>query len=208
MNILIIGSKGFAGRNLSEKLKDIRDGKDSAHLDLRIGEIFEYDNDSAAEDLERYCGEADFVFDLVGADQSEDPATYAAGYGFLEVLLNCLKGQMNFCPVMFASTIQATLAGPFAASEYGMAKSVEEDLLFDYALETEAKVLIYRLPDIAPAEAQSNVAGAQDFVSAEDLTEELLLALEGKEHRCEYEGTVPVPDQWGRYCWVAEIVRK
>ncbi len=190
MNILIIGSKGFAGRNLAEKLKDIRDGKDSAHPDLRIGEIFEYDNGSSAEDLERYCGDADFVFDLAGAGQPEDPATYAAGYGFLEALLDCLKDQMNFCPVMFASTIRATLAGPFAASEYGMAKSQEEDLLFDYALETEAKVLIYRLPD-------------PELLSAEDLTKELLLALEGKEHRCEYEGTVPVPDEWGRYCWVA-----
>ena len=190
MNILIIGSKGFAGRNLAEKLKDIRDGKDSAHPDLRIGEIFEYDNGSTAEDLERYCGDADFVFDLAGAGQPEDPAEYAADYSFLEALLDCLKDQMNFCPVMFASTIRATLAGPFAASEYGMAKSEEEDLLFDYALETEAKVLIYRLPD-------------PELLSAEDLTKELLLALEGKEHRCEYEGTVPVPDEWGRYCWVA-----
>lgn len=190
MNILIIGSKGFAGRNLAEKLKDIRDGKDSAHPDLRIGEIFEYDNDSAAEDFKRYCGDADFVFDLAGADQPEDPIEYAADYSFTKELLDSLVEQMNFCPVMFASTIRATLAGPFAASEYGMAKSEEEDLLFDYALETEAKVLIYRLPD-------------PELLSAEDLTEELLLALEGKEHRCEYEGTVPVPDEWGRYCWVA-----
>lgn len=190
MNILIIGSKGFAGRNLAEKLKDIRDGKDSAHPDLRIGEIFEYDNGSSAEDLERYCGDADFVFDLAGAGQPEDPAEYTASYIFTKELLGSLLEQMNFCPVMFASTIRATQAEPFAASEYGMAKSEEEDLLFDYALETEAKVLIYRLPD-------------PELLSAEDLTEELLLALEGKEHRCEYEGTVPVPDEWGRYCWVA-----
>ena len=141
MNILVTGAKGFVGRNLVENLKNVRDGKDRTHPTIKIGEIFEYDLDSTPEQLDEWCQSADFVFNLAGVNRPKDPAEFKAGnFGFVSQLLDTLKKNGNKCPVMLSSSVQATLAGRFGTSEYGLSKKAGEELFFDYAQETGATV--------------------------------------------------------------------
>ena len=161
MNILITGAKGFVGRNLTENLKNIRDGKNRTRPNIQVGEIYEYDIDSAAEELDEYCAKADFVFNLAGVNRPKDPAEFKAGnFGFASTLMETLKKHHNTCPVMLSSSIQATLAGRFGTSEYGLSKRAGEDLFFSYAEETGAKVLVYRFPNLVGKWAKPNYNSA------------------------------------------------
>ena len=147
MNILITGAAGFVGRNLVENLKNIRDGKNRTRPRLSIEKIYEYDRNNTLEDLERFCSDCDFVFDLAGINRPEDPKEFKEGnFGFASTLLDTLKKHHNTCPVMLSSSIQATLSGRFGTSEYGLSKRDGEELFFRYAEETGAKVLVYRFP--------------------------------------------------------------
>ena len=225
MNILITGAKGFAGKNLTEALKSIRDGKDRTRPELKIDELFLYDIDSSPEELDRYCSEADFVFNLAGVNRPKNNEEFMQGnFGFAETLLNTLKKHDNKCPVMLSSSLQASLAGRFGKSEYGMSKKAGEDLFFDYAAETGAKVLVYRFPNLfgkwcrpnynsAVATFCNNIANdlpitvndrstELELVYIDDLVTEMLDALENKEHCCEFDGikTIIKPD--GKFCAV------
>ena len=223
MNILITGAKGFVGRNLTENLKNIRDGKNRARPNIQIDEIYEYDIDSTAEELDEYCAKADFVFNLAGVNRPKDPAEFKAGnFGFASTLLDTLKKHHNTCPVMLSSSIQATLAGRFGTSEYGLSKRAGEDLFFSYAEETGAKVLVYRFPNLVGKWVKPNYNSAVgtfcnniandlpitvndpsvelEMLFIDDLVEEMFDALEGKEHRCEFDGVNTVLTEHGRYC--------
>ena len=222
MNILVTGAKGFVGRNLVENLKNIRDGKNRTRPELKIDEIFEYDIDSTFEELDEYCAKADFVFNLAGVNRPKDPAEFAGNYGFAGELLDCLKKHGNKCPVMLSSSIQATLAGRFGTSEYGLSKKAGEELFFDYGAETGAKVLVYRFPNLVGKWVRPNYNSAVgtfcnniandlpitvndpsvelELLFVDDLVEEMFDALEGKEHHCEFDGVETVVAEDGRYC--------
>ena len=223
MNILITGAKGFVGRNLTENLKNIRDGKNRTRPNIQIDEIYEYDIDSTAEELDEYCAKADFVFNLAGVNRPKDPAEFKAGnFGFASTLLDTLKKHHNTCPVMLSSSIQATLAGRFGTSEYGLSKRAGEDLFFSYAEETGAKVLVYRFPNLVGKWVKPNYNSAVgtfcnniandlpitvndpsvelEMLFIDDLVAEMFDALEGKEHRCEFDGVNTVLTEHGRYC--------
>ena len=149
MNILVTGAKGFVGRNLVENLKNIRDGKNRTRPQIYVDEVFEYDLDSTAEELDAFCSSADFVFNLAGVNRPENPEEFHEGnFGFASELLDCLKRHGNTCPVMLSSSIQATLAGRFGKSEYGLSKKDGENLFFDYGAETGVRVLVYRFPNL------------------------------------------------------------
>ncbi len=224
MKILVTGAKGFVGRNLVENLKAIRDGKNRTRPNLSISEIYEYDLDSTPEELDAWCANADFVFNLAGVNRPKDPAEFRAGnFGFASTLLKTLKKHGNRCPVMLSSSIQATLAGRFGTSEYGLSKRDGEELFFQYAAETGAKVLVYRFPNLAGKWVRPNYNSAVgtfchnianelpitvndpsvelELLFIDDLVEEMLDALEGREHRCEFDGVNTVPKDDGRYCW-------
>ena len=224
MNILVTGAKGFVGRNLVENLKTIRDGKNRTRPALRIGEIFEYDLDSKPEALDEFCAKADFVYNLAGVNRPKDPAEFKAGnFGFASTLLDTLKRHGNTCPVMLSSSLQATLAGRFGTSEYGLSKRAGEELFFDYAEQTGAKVLVYRFPNLAGKWVRPNYNSAVgtfcnniandlpitvndpsvelELLFIDDLVDEMLDALEGKEHHCEFDGLDTVPAEHGRYCY-------
>ena len=224
MNILITGAKGFVGRNLAESLKAIRDGKDRTRPALHIGEIFEYDLDTAPEALREYCSRADFVFHLAGVNRPKDNAEFMAGnFGFSSTLLDTLKACGNACPVMLSSSIQASLLGRFAGSEYGRSKLAGEDLFFRYAQETGARVLVYRFPNLFGKWCRPNYNSAVatfchnyahdlpitvndpatelELLYIDDLVAELLDALEGKAHRCEFDGVSAISAEQGRYCF-------
>lgn len=222
MNILVTGAKGFVGRNLVENLKNIRDGKNRTRPELKIDEIFEYDVDSTFEELDEYCAKADFVFNLAGVNRPKDPAEFAGNYGFAGELLDCLKKHGNKCPVMLSSSIQATLAGRFGTSEYGLSKKAGEELFFDYGAETGAKVLVYRFPNLVGKWVRPNYNSAVgtfcnniandlpitvndpsvelELLFVDDLVEEMFDALEGHEHHCEFDGVETVVTEDGRYC--------
>ena len=225
MNILITGARGFVGRNLAENLKSIRDGKNRTRPKLHIDEIYEYGRENSAEDLDKYCAKADFVFNLAGVNRPKDPAEFQAGNcDFVAVLLESLKKHHNTCPVMLSSSIQATLAGRFGKSEYGLSKKAGEELLFAYAEETGARVLVYRFPNIAGKWVRPNYNSAVgtfcnniandlpiriddpsielELLFIDDLVEEMLEALEGREHHCEFDGVNAVFTESGRYCAV------
>ena len=224
MNILITGAKGFVGRNLAENLKAIRDGKNRTRPGIRISGIYEYDVDSDPSELESYCASADFVFHLAGVNRPKDPAEFRAGnYGFSSVLLDTLERHGNTCPVMLSSSVQASLSGRFGTSEYGLSKRAGEELFFDYAAQTGAKVLVYRFPNLAGKWIRPNYNSAVgtfchniandlpitvndpsvelELLFIDDLLEEMYDALEGREHRCEYDGLRVLPDPEGRYCY-------
>ncbi|MBR4172741.1 MAG: NAD-dependent epimerase/dehydratase family protein [Clostridia bacterium] len=230
MNILVTGAKGFVGRNLTENLKNIRDGKNRTRPNIHIGEIFEYDIDSTSEELENYCKNADFVFNLAGINRPKDPKEFKEGnVGFGELLLATLKKYNNTCPVMLSSSIQATLSGRFGTSEYGISKKEGEELLFSYAEETGAKALVYRFPNLAGKWIRPNYNSAVgtfcyniandlpvtvndvsvelELLFIDDLVEEMFDCLEGKEHHCEFDGTTAVFSENGRYC-AAPITHK
>ena len=209
MNILVTGAKGFVGRNLVENLKNIRDGKNRTRPAIQIGEIYEYDVDSSLEELDKYCAKAGFVFNLAGVNRPKDPKEFKKGnFGFADTLLNTLKKHGNTCPVMLSSSIQATLAGRFGTSEYGLSKRAGEDLFFDYAKETGAEVFVYRFPNLAGKWVRPNYNSAVgtfcnniandlpiqvndssvelELLFVEDLIEEMYDALEGHPHRADY----------------------
>ena len=223
MNILITGAEGFAGRNLTENLKSIRDGKNRTRPHLIIDEIYEYDINSTLDELDEYCSKADFVFNFAGVNRPKNPEDFKKGnYGFALTLLDMLKNHSNTCPVMLASSIQATLQGRFGTSEYGLSKKAGEDLFFAYAAQTGARVLVYRFPNLVGKWVRPNYNSAVgtfchniahdlpitvndpnlelEMLFIDDLVEEMLDALEGKEHHCEFDGvkTVLTPD--GKYC--------
>lgn len=223
MNILVTGAQGFVGRNLVENLKAIRDGKNRTRPNIHIQEIYEYDITSTPEQLDEYCAGADFVFNLAGVNRPKDPEEFRRGnFGFASTLLDALKRHGNTCPVMLASSVQATLEGRFGASEYGLSKRAGEELFFDYADETGAKVLVYRFPNLAGKWVRPNYNSAVgtfchniandlpitvndpgvelELLFIDDLLEELFDALEGKEHRCEFDGVETVLRADGRYC--------
>ena len=225
MNILITGAAGFVGKNLTAALQNIRDGKDRTHPGLEIGELFLYDVDSPAELLEEGCRRANFVFNLAGVNRPKNQEAFMEGnFGFASTLLDTLKSYGNTCPVMLASSIQATLLGRFAGSEYGRSKKAGEELFFSYSRETGAKVLVYRFPNLfgkwcrpnynsAVATFCNNIANdlpitvndpstELELLYIDDLIEEMILALEGREHHCEFEGMNTVLCGEGRYCAV------
>ena len=224
MNILVTGAKGFVGKNLVENLKNLRDGKNKTRRGIKVDEIYEYDLNSTEEQLDVYCSKADFVFNLAGVNRPKDPEEFKAGnFGFASKLLDTLKSHHNTCPVMLSSSIQATLAGRFGKSEYGLSKKAGEDLFFKYADETGAKVLVYRFPNLAGKWCRPNYNSAVatfcnniandlpirvdnpdtelELLFIDDLVEEMFDALEGKEHHCEFDGVEAVANVDGRYCY-------
>ena len=228
MNILITGAKGFVGRNLVETLKTIRDGKNRTRA-LKIDEIYEYDLDTDPSLLDEYCKKADFVFNLAGVNRPQNSEEFMQGnFGFASTLLDTLKKCKNTCPVMISSSIQATCIGRYD-SDYGRSKKAGEELVFAYGQETGAKVLVYRFPNLfgkwcrpnynsAVATFCNNIANdlpitvndpsvELELLYIDDLVEELLSALEGKEHHCEFEGIETVLCENGRYC-AAPITHK
>ena len=223
MNILITGAAGFVGKNLTAALECIRDGKDRTHPGLTIGELYLYDIDSPAELLEEACSKADFVFNLAGVNRPQNQEEFMQGnFGFASTLLNTLKKYNNTCPVMLASSIQATLVGRYANGEYGKSKKAGEELFFGYAAETGAKVLVYRFPNLFGKWCRPNYNSAVatfchnyahdlpitvndpavqlELLYIDDLVDEMVAALEGREHRCEFDGVDTVLTENGRYC--------
>ena len=221
MNILITGAKGFVGRNLVENLKNIRDGKNRTRS-LSIGEIFEYDLDTDPGLLPEFCQKADFVFNLAGVNRPQNQEEFMQGnFGFASTLLDTLKACGNTCPVMISSSIQATCIGRYD-SEYGRSKKAGEELVFAYGEQTGAEVLVYRFPNLfgkwcrpnynsAVATFCNNMANGLpitvndpavqlELLYIDDLVEEMLDALEGHPHRCEFEGIETVLTENGRYC--------
>lgn len=225
MRILVTGAKGFVGRNLCSQLNNIKDGKARWYGDLQIDAVYEYDIDSTPEQLDEWCKECDFVFNLAGVNRPKDPEEFMKGnFGFATTLLNTLKKYKNNCPVMISSSIQATLAGRFGTSEYGKSKKAGEELMFEYGKETGAKVLVYRFPNLfgkwcrpnynsAIATFCNNIANdlpiqindrsvEMELLYIDDLVDEMIGAISGNEHRCEFEGVETIPTANGRYCFV------
>ena len=225
MNILITGAAGFVGKNLTAALKNLRDGKDRTRQGLTIAEIYEYDLDTDPARLVEYCQRADFVFHLAGVNRPRNNADFMTGnFGFSSRLLDTLKSCGNTCPVMLASSAQASLLGRYAGSEYGKSKLAGEQLFFDYAAETGAKVLIYRFPNLFGKWCRPNYNSAVatfcynmahdlpirvndpavelELLYIDDLVSEMLDALEEHAHRCDYDGLTPQPNAAGRYCYV------
>ena len=223
MNILVTGAKGFVGRNLCENLKNIRDGKNRTRPALCVENVFEYDLDTDPELLDEYCAKADFVFNLAGVNRPKEQSEFMQGnFGFASTLLDTLKKHGNTCPVMLSSSIQATLIGRYGQSNYGKSKLAGEELFFAYAKETGAPVLVYRFPNLFGKWCRPNYNSAVatfchntandlpltvndpatelELLYIDDLVEEMLDALEGHPHRCDYDGLAPVFGQEGRYC--------
>ena len=224
MKILVTGAKGFVGRNLCAELKNIRDGKARCYSDLAVEEVFEYDIDSTPEELEKWCAECDFVFNLAGVNRPKENSEFMSGnFGFASTLLDTLRKHGNKCPVMLSSSQQASLTGRFGNSEYGRSKKAGEDLFLDYAAATGARVLVYRFPNLfgkwcrpnynsAVATFCNNIANdlpiqvndpsvELELLYIDDLVSEMIAALKGKEHRCEFDGLAVLPMPSGRYCY-------
>ena len=224
MKILVTGAKGFVGKNLCCQLNNIKEGKARCYGDLQVDEVFEYDIDSTPEQLDSWCGECDFVFNLAGVNRPKDNDEFMKGnYGFASTLLDTLKKHHNTCPVMLSSSQQASLTGRFGNSEYGRSKKAGEDLFLEYGKETGAKVLVYRFPNLygkwcrpnynsAIATFCNNIANdlpiqvndrsvQMEILYIDDLVEEMICALKGLEHHCEFEGLDVLPSAEGRYCY-------
>ncbi|MBE6553123.1 MAG: SDR family oxidoreductase [Ruminococcaceae bacterium] len=229
MNILITGANGFVGKNLTEALKCIRDGKDKTHPAISIEKIYCYDLESSESELEEACANCDFIFNLAGVNRPQNPEEFMQGnFGFASKLLDTLKKHQNLCPVMISSSIQATCVGRYD-SDYGRSKKAGEDLLFSYAEETGAKVLVYRFPNLfgkwcrpnynsAVATFCNNIANdlpitvndpsvQLELLYIDDLIAEMTAALEGKEHRCTFDGINTILCDDGKYC-AAPITHK
>ena len=224
MNILVTGAKGFIGKNFIWNLKNIRDGKDRTRK-IKIDDIYEYDLGDTSEELELYCKNADFVFHLAGVNRPKEASEYMSGnHGTSLALLECLKKAENPCPVMLSSSMQATLSGRFEGSEYGKSKLAGEDAFFAYGKETGARVLVYRFPNVFGKWSRPNYNSAVatfchnmardlpiqvndpstelELVYIDDLIAEMLDALEGKEHRCDFNEAKSTPNPEGRFCYV------
>ena len=229
MKILITGAAGFVGKNLTAALKNIMDGKDRTHPSLAIDELYLYDIDSPAALLEEACEKCDFVFNLAGVNRPQNPEEFMQGnFGFASTLLDTLKKYNNSCTVMISSSIQATCIGRYD-SDYGRSKKAGEELVFAYGEETGAKVLVYRFPNLfgkwcrpnynsAVATFCNNIANdlpitvndpsvQLELLYIDDLVDEMIAALEGREHRCEFDGIDTVLTEGGRYC-AAPITHK
>ncbi len=225
MNILITGAKGFVGKNLAEALKCIKDGKDRTRPNIHIDDIYLYDIDSTLDELDSFCQKADFVFNLAGVNRPQtNEEFYEGNFGFVNTLIDKLKKYSNTCPVMLSSSIQATLLGRYAGSDYGKSKKDGEDLFFEYGKTTGAKVLVYRFPNVfgkwcrpnynsAVATFCNNIANdlpvqvndrntLLELVYIDDIVAEMLDALEGTEHRCEFDGIDTVLAENGKFCAV------
>ena len=235
MNILITGAAGFVGKNLVENLKNIRDGKNRTRPAIQIDHIYEYDMNNSIEELNQFCSDCDFVFNLAGVNRPKDPKEFKEGnFGFASVLLDTLKKHDNKAPVMLSSSIQATLAGRFGTSEYGLSKKAGEELFFEYEKETGAPVYVYRFPNLVGKWVRPNYNSAVgtfcnniandlpitvndpsvelEMLFIDDLVEEMLDAIEGHPHRCNYpavgevidgvtyDGLTPVWCEDGGYC--------
>lgn len=224
MRILVTGAKGFVGKNLCEALKNLRDGKDKTRPGIIIQEIYEYDIDSTSEQLQEWCQKADFVFNLAGVNRPKEQSEFMKGnFGFASTLLELLKRCGNYCPVMLSSSQQASLTGRFGDSEYGRSKKAGEDLFLEYQEETGAQVLVYRFPNLFGKWCRPNYNSAvatfchniahdlpiqvndpsveMELLYIDDLVSEMLDALEGSPHRCEFEGLEVLPSPEGRYCY-------
>lgn len=224
MKILVTGAKGFVGKNLCCQLNNIKEGKARCYGDLQVDEVFEYDIDSTPEQLDSWCGECDFVFNLAGVNRPKDNDEFMKGnFGFASTLLDTLKKHHNTCPVMLSSSQQASLTGRFGNSEYGRSKKAGEDLFLEYGKETGSKVLVYRFPNLygkwcrpnynsAIATFCNNIANdlpiqvndrsvQMEVLYIDDLVEEMICALKGQEHHCEFEGLDVLPSAEGRYCY-------
>ena len=225
MNILVTGAKGFAGKNLVANLRNIAQGKNRTRPSLHIEEIFEYDLDTDPALLGEYCARADFVYHLAGVNRPQHNEEFMAGnYGFSSTLLETLKQAGNRCPVVLSSSIQATLIGRYGKSDYGRSKLAGEELFFAYGQETGAPVLVYRFPNLFGKWCRPNYNSVVatfchnlahdlpiqisdpstqlELLYIDDLVEELLDALEGHPHRCDYDGLTPTPSEAGKYCYV------
>ena len=225
MKILVTGAKGFVGQNLCAQLKNIRDGKAKCYGEVAVEEIFEYDIDSTAEELDAYCREADFVFNLAGVNRPQNTEEFMEGnFGFASTLLETLEKHGNKAPVMLSSSIQATLAGRFGDSEYGRSKRAGEELFFNYSARTGARVLVYRFPNLfgkwcrpnynsAVATFCNNIANdlpitvndrstELELLYIDDLVDEMIATLRSEEHHCEFEGVETVLCDNGKYCTV------
>lgn len=224
MKILVTGAKGFVGKNLCAQLNNIKEGKVKCYGDLVVDEVFEYDIDSTSEQLEYYCQQADFVFNLAGVNRPRNQEEFMKGnFGFASILLDTLKKCENKATVMLSSSAQASLTGRFGNSEYGRSKKAGEELFWEYSKETGAKVLVYRFPNLygkwcrpnynsAVATFCNNIANdlpitvndpsvELELLYIDDLVEEMILALKGQEHHCEFEGLKTLPSAEGRFCY-------
>ncbi len=224
MKILITGAKGFVGRNLCAQLRNVMDGKAKYYGDVTVSDIFEYDIDSTPDELDAYCKDADFVFNLAGVNRPQSSEEFMQGnFGFASTLLDTLRRYGNTCPVMISSSIQATCIGRYD-SDYGRSKKAGEELFFEYGKETGAKVLVYRFPNLFGKWCRPNYNSAVatfcnnyandlpiqvsdpnvrlELLYIDDLVDEMIAALKGEEHHCEFEGVETVLIENGRYCAV------
>jgi len=237
MKILVTGAKGFVGKNLCANLRNIQEGKDRRFPELSIEDIFEYDLGNTHEQLDTWCADCDFVFNLAGVNRPQNQEGFMQGnFGFASTLLDTLKKHGNRCPVMLSSSQQASLTGRFGNSEYGRSKKAGEDLFLDYSKETGARVLIYRFPNLFGKWCRPNYNSAVatfcnafandlpytvndpsvelELLYIDDLVDEMIAGLQGKEHHCEFDGLTVVPTEnkpsaishqpsaIGRYCYV------
>ncbi|MBR5907054.1 MAG: NAD-dependent epimerase/dehydratase family protein [Bacteroidales bacterium] len=225
MKILVTGAKGFVGKNLCAQLNNIQDGKAHCYGDVKVSEVLEYDLDSTPEELDKWCSEADFVFNLAGVNRPQNQEEFMQGnFGFASTLLDTLKKHKNKCPVMLSSSQQASLTGRFGNSEYGRSKKAGEDLFLEYGKKTGAKVLVYRFPNLFGKWCRPNYNSAVatfcnafandlpytvndpsvelELLYIDDLVDEMIACLKGEEHRCEFEGLDVIPSEEGRYCYV------
>ena len=228
MKILVTGAKGFVGKNLCAQLNNIKDGKARCYGDVTVSEVFEYDLDSTPEELDAWCADADFVFNLAGVNRPQNQEEFMQGnFGFASTLLDTLRKHGNRCPIMLSSSQQASLTGRFGNSEYGRSKKAGEDLFLQYEKETGAKVLVYRFPNLFGKWCRPNYNSAVatfcnafacdlpytvndptvelELLYIDDLVDEMILCLQGREHRCEFDGLDVIPSEaeglQGRYCY-------
>ena len=225
MKILVTGAKGFVGKNLCAQLKNIRDGKARCYGNVTVSEVYEYDLDSTPEQLDEWCAQADFVFNLAGVNRPKEQSEFMSGnFGFASTLLDTLRSHGNTCPVMLSSSQQASLTGRFGNSEYGRSKKAGEDLFLQYGEDTGARVLVYRFPNLFGKWCRPNYNSAVatfcnavandlpytvndpsvelELLYIDDLVDEMIACLKGGEHRCEFDGLGVFPCADGRYCYV------
>ena len=227
MNILVTGAKGFVGKNLCAQLNNIKEGKARSY-GVQVDAVYEYDLDSTPEQLDAYCQKSDFVFNLAGVNRPQNQEEFMQGnFGFASTLLDTLKKHHNSCPVMLSSSQQASLTGRFGNSEYGRSKKAGEDLFLQYGQETGAKVLVYRFPNLFGKWCRPNYNSAVatfcnafandlpytvndpsvelELLYIDDLVDEMIAALKGEEHHCEFQGLDVIPQSDGKYCYVPVI---